>query len=268
VTRIKTTFDRLRADGRTAFIPFLMAGDPDLAASERLLHGLPEAGADLIEIGFPFTDPMADGPTIAEAGQRALRAGQTLKKTLGMVERFRGAGFDTPIILMGYANPVLAYGEGFCSDAAAAGVDGLIIVDLPPEESGPLETQAKAGGLDLIRLATPTTKERRIDEVLRGASGFLYYVAVAGVTGGRSAEARDLGDAITRLRAHTDLPIAAGFGIKDAASAGAAANCADAVVVGSAIVKALALEGVDAAVELARTLADATHNARPAATEL
>jgi tryptophan synthase alpha chain len=265
VTRITDTFARLRGEKRTAFVPFLMAGDPDSATSETLLHALPEAGADLIEIGFPFTDPMADGPTIAEAGQRALKAGQTLRKTLDMVRRFREAGHQTPTILMGYANPVLSFGEGFSAAAREAGADGLILVDLPPEESGPLEGSARAAGLDLIRLATPTTGERRIGQVLRGASGFLYYVAVAGVTGDRSAAEGDLAQAITRLRAHTDLPIAAGFGIKDAASAAAAAVHADAVVVGSAIVKTLALEGVDAAVALARALAKATHDARPAA---
>lgn len=236
-----------------------MAGDPDLETSEKLLHALPDAGADVIEIGFPFTDPMADGPIIAEAGQRALKSGQTLKKTLAMVTRFREAGHDTPIVLMGYANPVLQYGDSFAQDAVKAGADGLILVDLPPEESGDLDDRARAEGLDVIRLATPTTREERIDRVVENASGFLYYVAVAGVTGDRSAGADELGEAIARLRNKTTLPIAAGFGIKDAPSARAAAQHADAVVVGSALVKALVVEGVDAALSLAREIAAATH---------
>lgn len=265
MSRLTDTFSRLREDGRTAFIPFIMAGDPDQETSERLLHALPGAGADVIEIGFPFTDPMADGPIIAEAGQRALRAGQTLRKTLAMVRRFREAGHATPVVLMGYANPVLQYGEGFARDAVDAGADGLIVVDLPPEESGLLDAQAAAAGLHVIRLATPTTRDERIDRVLEHASGFLYYVAVAGVTGDRSAGAGELGEAIARLRDRTSLPIAAGFGIKDAASARAAAQHADAVVVGSAIVKALEVEGIDAAVGLARDIAAATHaEGRPA----
>lgn len=259
MTRLTDTFAQLRAEHRTAFVPFIMAGDPDLATSERLLHALPEAGADVIEVGFPFTDPMADGPIIAEAGQRALAGGQTLNKTLDMIRRFRAAGHQTPIVLMGYANPVLQHGDNFAQDAVGAGADGLILVDLPPEESSELDAQAKAARLDFIRLATPTTRDERIDRVVEHASGFLYYVAVAGVTGDRSAASDELGEAISRLRTKTSLPIAAGFGIKDAASANAAAQHADAVVVGSAIVKALELEGVDAAVALARELAAATH---------
>ena len=236
-----------------------MAGDPDLATSEKLLHALPEAGADIIEIGFPFTDPMADGPIIAEAGQRALDGGQTLNMTLAMVERFRTAGHETPIVLMGYANPVLQHGESFAADAVAAGADGLILVDLPPEESETLDGQAKAAGLDVIRLATPTTDAKRLPKVIERASGFLYYVAVAGVTGDRSSDTDTLATAIKALRTQTTLPIAAGFGIKDAASAKAAAEHADAVVVGSAIVKALAVDGVDSALSLTRTIADGVH---------
>ncbi|NNU15832.1 tryptophan synthase subunit alpha [Parvularcula sp. ZS-1/3] len=259
MTRLSQTFDRLKSEGRTAFVPFIMAGDPNAETTEKLLHALPEAGADVIELGFPFTDPMADGPIIAEAGQRALALGQTLQGTLSMVKRFREAGHETPIVLMGYANPVLQHGESFASDAVEAGADGLILVDLPPEESETLDAQAKKAGLDVIRLATPTTRDERIDRVVERASGFLYYVAVAGVTGDRSAGADELGEAIARLRTKTSLPIAAGFGIKDAASARAAAQHADAVVVGSAIVKTLAVEGPDAALELARDIAAATH---------
>ncbi|MEM6745899.1 MAG: tryptophan synthase subunit alpha [Pseudomonadota bacterium] len=259
MSRLTPTFDRLRAEGRTAFVPFIMAGDPDLQASEKLLHGLPDAGADIIEVGFPFTDPMADGPIIAEAGQRALDGGQTLTMTLAMVKRFREAGHETPIVLMGYANPVLQFGEGFATEAVAAGADGLILVDLPPEESETLDHQAKNAGLDVIRLATPTTDAKRLPKVIERASGFLYYVAVAGVTGDRSSDAGTLGTAIKALRAQTSLPIAAGFGIKDAASARAAAEHADAVVVGSAIVKALAVDGVDSALSLTRLIADGMH---------
>lgn len=262
VTRLSQTFDRLKGEGRTAFVPFMMAGDPAPATSEELLHALPEAGADIIELGFPFTDPMADGPIIAEAGQRALAQGQTLTGALGMVRRFRDAGHETPLILMGYANPVLQYGDSFASDAVAAGVDGLILVDLPPEESGTLDDQADAAGLSMIRLATPTTRDERIDEVIRRASGFLYYVAVAGVTGDRSAGEDELGEAISRLRTKTSLPIAAGFGIKDADSARAAAKHADAVVVGSALVKSLEVEGTEKALELARDIAAACHGER------
>nr|WP_305888854.1 tryptophan synthase subunit alpha [Parvularcula maris] len=253
------TFDRLRAEGRRAFIPFIMGGDPDLEASEGLLHALPGAGADVIEVGFPFTDPMADGPVIAEAGQRALAGGQTLKKTMEMVRRFRQAGHETPVILMGYANPVLQYGPDFASDAVEAGADGLIVVDLPPEESSGLDMMAHKAGLSMIRLATPTTREDRIDAVLERASGFLYYVAVAGVTGDRSAADDELGEAIARLRERTSLPIAAGFGIKDAVSARAAAQHADAVVVGSALVKTLAVRGHEATLDLAREIAAAVH---------
>jgi len=259
MSRLQALFSRLADEGRTAFVPFIMAGDPSGEASEKLLHALPDAGADAIEIGFPFTDPMADGPIIAEAGQRALQAGQTLGDTLDMVRRFRAAGHETPIILMGYANPVLQHGDSFAADAVAAGADGLILVDLPPEESENLDTSAKSVGLDVIRLATPTTDAKRLGRVLERASGFLYYVAVAGVTGDRSAGADELGEAIAKLRTQTALPIAAGFGIKDAASAKAAAAHADAVVVGSAIVKAHELEGFDAALTLARDIADGVH---------
>ena len=262
--RLTATFDALKARGQRAFIPFIMAGDPDAAACEGLLHALPGAGADIIELGFPFTDPMADGPVIAEAGQRALRAGQTLRGTLAMASRFREAGHGTPLVLMGYANPVLQYGESFAADAVAAGVDGLILVDLPPEESGPMDDMAEAAGLAMIRLATPTSDAARLPKVLARAAGFVYYVAVAGVTGGRSAQAADLEAAIARLRAQTSLPIAAGFGIKDAASATAAARVADAVVVGSAIVKAHELGGTDAALDLARAMARGVHQVESA----
>ncbi|MEM1379898.1 MAG: tryptophan synthase subunit alpha [Pseudomonadota bacterium] len=264
MTRLTPTFAALKKQGRRAFVPFIMAGDPNLEASEELLFALPDAGADIIELGFPFTDPMADGPIIAEAGQRALQAGQSLEATMGMVKRFRAAGHETPVVLMGYANPVLQYGEAFAADAVGAGADGLILVDLPPEESAALDEQAADAGLSVIRLATPTTRDDRIDAVLQRATGFLYYVAVAGVTGDRSAASGELGDAIARLRTKTSLPIAAGFGIKDASSAKDAAQHADAVVVGSAIVKAHELGGKDAALALARDIASGVHQVESA----
>ena len=239
--RIAARFARLRAEGRGALIPFLEAYDPDLQTSMAILRGMPAAGADLIEIGVPFTDPAADGPTIQRAGQRALKAGGTLDGTLAMVRDFRAGDGDTPVVLMGYLNPILAYGAGrFCADAEGAGVDGLIVVDMPPEESGELMPSLRAGGLDLIRLVAPTTDDARLPLVLDGAGGFVYYVAITGITGTRSASAEDLARAIPRVRAHTDLPIAIGFGVRSPEQAAQAGQVADAAVVASALIETLA----------------------------
>ena len=238
--RIAARFAQLRAEGRGALIPFLEAYDPDQATSTAILHGLPAAGADLIEIGVPFTDPAADGPTIQRAGQRALKSGATMGGVLAMVEEFRRVDGETPIVLMGYLNPVLAYGAArFCVDAEQAGVDGLIVVDMPAEESDELLPHMKKGGLDLIRLVAPTTNETRLPFVLKEATGFVYYVAIAGITGTRSASGQELAQPIPRVRAHTDLPIAIGFGIRNADQAGQAVQVADGVVVASALIETL-----------------------------
>lgn len=278
MTRITRTFAALKKEGRAAFIPFVMAGDPDFARSLKLVQGLPAAGADLIEIGVAFTDPMADGPAIQAAGLRALAAGQTLKKTLDLVAAFRAGDDRTPVILMGYYNPFHAYGvDRFLKDASASGVDGLIVVDLPPEEDSELCLPARAAGLDFIRLATPTSDDRRLPALLRNTSGFLYYVSVAGVTGGATGEKADVEAAIARIRRASALPVAVGFGIKTADGAARTARIADGVVVGSALVEALAshlnqasLEEtvgeddivVDAVLNLAREFAGAVRASR------
>jgi tryptophan synthase alpha chain len=239
--RIARRFDALRAAGRGGLVTFVTAGDPDPETSRALLKALPAAGADLIEIGMPFTDPMADGPAIQASSLRALKAGMTLTRTLALVRDFRADDGETPIILMGYYNPIDTYGvDRFLSDAKAAGVDGLIVVDLPPEEDEELCLPALAAGINFIRLATPTTDDRRLPTVLANTSGFLYYVSIAGITGTRSASEVDLQGAVERLRRHTDLPLAIGFGIKTAAQAAAVAAIADAAVVGSAIVSRIA----------------------------
>ena len=243
--RIQARFAQLKAEGRGGLVTFVTAGDPDFETSKRLICGLPAAGADLIEIGMPFTDPMADGPAIQAAGLRALNAGQTLPKTLQIAKALRETDADVPIVLMGYYNPIYSYGvERFLSDAKAAGVDGLIIVDLPPEEDDELCVPAMRAGLNFIRLATPTTDEKRLPTVLRNTSGFVYYVSILGITGTKEIEDAPVRAAVERLKRHTDLPIAVGFGIKTADQVAAICESADAAVVGSAIVKTIA-DGLD-----------------------
>ena len=241
MSRIEARFAALAREGRAALIPFVEAFDPDPATSAALLAGMPGAGADLIEIGMPFTDPMADGPTIQAAGKRALAAGSKTPRILAMVRDFRRDDPATPIILMGYLNPILAYGpERFCVDAARAGVDGLIVVDLPPEEAEVLAPHARASGLDIIRLIAPTTDDARMPKVLEGSSGFVYYVSITGITGTRTATAEHLAAAIPRIRRHTRLPIAVGFGVRTPAQAAIVARHADAAVVASALIDTLA----------------------------
>ncbi len=251
-TRIDARFAALKEEGRAGLVTFITAGDPDPETSLALLKALPAAGADIIELGMPFTDPMADGPAIQLASQRALKAGQTMARTLDMVRAFREEDDKTPIVLMGYYNPVYVYGNArFLKDAKAAGVDGLIIVDLPPEEDEELCIPAMEAGLNFIRLATPTTDEERLPKVLANASGFLYYVSVAGVTGTKEPDIAGVGEAIARIRASSDIPVAVGFGVKTPEQAGALAKVADAVVVGSALISVLAgtLDGEGRATE-------------------
>ncbi|SEG42877.1 tryptophan synthase subunit alpha [Bosea lathyri] len=237
-TRIQNRFQTCAKEGRAALVTFVTAGDPDFDTASAILNALPQAGADIIELGVPFTDPMADGIPVQLAGQRALKAGQSLKKTLAMVASFRAAGHDTPIVLMGYYNPIWAYGvDRFLVDARKAGVDGLIVVDLPPEEDVELCLPALAAGLSFIRLATPTTDDKRLPKVLQNTSGFVYYVSMTGVTGGTIANYDAVGDAVARIKRHTDLPVAVGFGVKTAADAATIAKGADGVVVGSALVE-------------------------------
>ena len=239
-TRIDRRFEDLARQNRAALVTFVMAGDPDLTTSLAILKALPRAGADVIELGMPFTDPMADGPAIQAAGLRALKAGTTLAKTLALAADFRKGDASTPLVLMGYYNPVYVYGvEAFLRDAKAAGVDGLIIVDLPPEEDTELCLPALAAGLNFIRLATPTTDEARLPAVLTHTSGFVYYVSITGITGAAAPDPAKVASAVGRIKAHTRLPVAVGFGVKNAGSAAAIAAHADGVVVGSAIVEAL-----------------------------
>jgi tryptophan synthase alpha chain len=242
VSRIERRFAALRAEGRAGLVAYLTAGDPDPDTSRALFEEVAAAGADLVEIGMPFSDPMADGPSIQAAGQRALKAGATLRGTLAMVRHLRARDPDTPFVLMGYYNPIYQYGaEAFARDAAAAGVDGAIIVDLPPEEDAELGDPVRAAGLDIVRLATPTSDEARLPAVVNHASGFIYYVAIAGITGTRSADAAAVRAAIERLRKFTKLPVAAGFGIKNPAQAADVAKAADAAAIGTVIVDRLAL---------------------------
>jgi len=238
--RLSTRFAACAAEGRAALVTFVTAGDPDLATSAQILAALPAAGADVIEIGMPFTDPMADGPAIQRGNIRSLGGGTTLKHLIAMVREFRETDAATPVVLMGYFNPILSFGpERFAAEAKAAGIDGCIVVDLPPEEASELTPALQAHGLHLVRLATPTTDAARLPAVLDGASGFLYYVSVAGVTGAGSAQAGDVAAAVARLKAATSLPIAVGFGVRTPEQAAAVAVHADAVVVGSAIVDAI-----------------------------
>jgi len=265
-TRIAKRFQELKDQGRGGLVTFLTAGDPDPETAAEILMGLAEAGADLIELGMPFSDPMADGPAIQQSSLRALKAGMTLKKTIAQVRAFRETNDATPVILMGYYNPIYVYGvEQFLSDAKAAGVDGLIVVDLPPEEESELAQPALKAGLNFIYLTAPTTDDARLTRVMEGATGFVYYVSITGITGTRSAAAADIEAAVARLRRHTDLPLAVGFGIKTPEQAAEVAGLADAAVVGSALVNRLAenldndgkatKETVDAVLGMVRDLA-------------
>jgi tryptophan synthase alpha chain len=239
-TRIDTRFAELKAEGRSAFVSFVISGDPDPATSLEIVKALPKAGADIIELGMPFTDPMADGPSIQAAGLRALKAGMTLKKTLQLVRDFRAADDKTPIVLMGYYNPIYIYGvDKFLTDAKAAGVDGLIIVDLPPEEDNELCIPAMKAGLNFIRLATPTTDDKRLPAVLANTSGFVYYVSITGITGAASADTSAVSAAVARIKRHTQLPVCVGFGIRTPEAAQAIASHANGAVVGTALIDAL-----------------------------
>src|ERR1700683_2601171 len=235
-TRIDARFAELKKQGRSAFVTFLMAGDPDPATSLDIIKALPKAGADIIEIGMPFTDPMADGPAIQAAGLRALKAGMTLKKTLAMVRAFRKDDDSTPLVLMGYYNPIYIYGgDRFLVEAKSAGADGLIIVDLPPEEDAELCLPALQAGLNFIRLATPTTDDKRLPAVLANTSGFVYYVSITGITGSAAPDPGNVAAAVARIKRHTKLPVCVGFGVRTAEQARAIAEHADGVVVGSAL---------------------------------
>ena len=263
MSRIDTKFAALKAEGKKAFVAYVMAGDPDYDTSLEIVKGLPGAGVDVIELGLPFTDPMADGPTIQLAGQRALEAGQTLNKTLELARTFREMDNTTPIVLMGYYNPIYNHGvEQFLVDAKAAGIDGLIVVDLPPEEDEELCIPAQAAGLNFIRLATPTTDEKRLPRVLQNTSGFVYYVSITGITGAANAVAGDVGPEVARIKASTDLPVIVGFGIKTPEASRDIAAIADGAVVGSAIVDLIG-KGQSPAEVLAfvKGLADGAHSA-------
>ena len=249
-TRIDRRFAELSKQGRAALVTFLTAGDPDLETSLAILRALPAAGADVVELGMPFTDPMADGPAIQMSSQRALKAGQTMRKTLEMARAFRQADDATPLVLMGYYNPIYLYGvDRFLRDAKSAGVDGLIVVDLPPEEDEELCLPALKAGVNFIRLATPTTDDKRLPAVLANTSGFVYYVSITGITGAAAPDAAKVTAAVSRIKRHTGLPVAVGFGVRSAAQAAAIAAGADGVVVGSALVSALkaSLDGNDKA---------------------
>ena len=239
-TRIEARFAQLKEEGRPALVTFVMAGDPDHETALKIARALPGAGADLIELGMPFSDPMADGPAIQKAGLRALKAGESLKKTLSLVEDFRQGDDATPIILMGYFNPIYIYGvEAFVTDALAAGVDGLIVVDLPPEMDDELCLPALNAGLNFIRLATPTTDDKRLPAVLKNTSGFVYYVSITGITGSAAPDAGKVSAAVERIKRHTDLPVCVGFGVRSAEQAAEIGRGADGVVVGSALVAAI-----------------------------
>ncbi len=260
MSNIERTFTHLKSRNQAAFIPFIMAGDPNLLATGDILNMLAESGADIIELGMPFSDPMADGVIIQQAGIRALKQGTTIRKTLEIVRQFRQRHV-VPIVLMGYYNPVLHYGlQKFCDDALQAGVDGLILVDLPPEEAAPL--QAVSSGLDIIRLVSPVTPPERLLTVLAGAGGFVYYVAITGVTGTASADIQEMQHAVRQIRATTALPVGIGFGIKTPADAARAAGAGDAVIVGSSLVNALHTSSMDDARTFTHNMALAIHTAR------
>jgi len=277
-TRIDRRFAALNAEGRAALMTFTMTGDPDYETSLAIVKALPKAGADLIELGMPFTDPMADGPAIQAAGVRALKGGQRLTKTLALVREFRKGDNTTPIVLMGYYNPIYIYGvDKFIADAKEAGVDGFIVVDLPPEEDEELCLPTLKAGLNFIRLATPTTDEKRLPVVLNNTSGFVYYVSITGITGSTAPDAKRVAAAVNRIKRHTKLPVAVGFGVKTAEQARAIAGGADGVVVGSALVDALArtldssgkagLNTVKAVTTVVSTLAEGVRSARRVAAE-
>jgi tryptophan synthase alpha chain len=274
--RIDARFTELKKQGRAAFITFVVAGDPDPMTSLEIIKALPKAGSDIIEIGMPFTDPMADGPAIQAAGLRALKAGMSLRKTLAMVREFRRGDGTTPLVLMGYYNPIYIYGvDKFLADAKAAGVDGLIVVDLPPEEDSELCLPAMQAGLNFIRLATPTTDDKRLPAVLANTSGFVYYVSITGITGSASADSAAVAQAVARIKRHTKLPVCVGFGIRTPDAARAIAGKADGAVVGTALVDALRAsldangkatgKTVDAVAGLAAALAEGVRGARQAA---
>jgi len=262
-TRIDAKFAALAAEGRKAFVFYIMAGDPDYDTSLEVLRGLPSAGVDIIELGLPFTDPMADGPTIQLAGQRALEAGMTLDRTLDLARAFREIDDTTPIVLMGYYNPIYSCGvDVFLAKAKDAGIDGLIVVDLPPEEDSELCIPAQDAGLNFIRLATPTTDDKRLPRVLQNTSGFVYYVSITGITGAAEAEAGDVGPEVARIKSATDLPVIVGFGINTPEKSKAIASVADGAVVGSAIVGRLgAGDSVETVLSFVKTLADGAHEA-------
>jgi len=277
-TRIDRRFAVLKAEGRAALVTFLMAGDPDPETALGIVKALPAVGADVIELGMPFTDPMADGPAVQAAGLRALHAGQTMAKTLALVRAFRAGDDATPIVLMGYYNPVYIYGvDRFLADAKAAGVDGLIVVDLPPEEDEELCLPALKAGLNFIRLATPTTDDKRLPTVLANTSGFVYYVSITGITGSATPDASRVADAVVRIKRHTKLPVAVGFGVRTAVHARSIATGADGVVVGSALIDALrtsldpdgkaTAKTVGAVTDLVRQLADGVRGAARQAAE-
>jgi tryptophan synthase alpha chain len=277
-TRIDRRMAKLKSEGRPALVTYFMAGDPDYDTSVSIMKGLPKAGSDVIELGMPFSDPMADGPAIQAAGLRALKAGQTLAKTLNMAAEFRKSDDDTPIILMGYYNPIYIYGvDRFLSDAKQAGIDGLIVVDLPPEMDEELCIPALKAGINFIRLATPTTDDKRLPKVLENTSGFVYYVSMTGITGSALANTGKVSEAVKRIKAHTDLPICVGFGVKTAEQARVIGSSADGVVVGTAIVNAIAnvlgpkgeqtADPAEAVATLVNGLAQGVRSARLAAAE-
>ncbi|MBP0616326.1 tryptophan synthase subunit alpha [Jiella mangrovi] len=270
-TRIEARFARLKEEGRPALVTFVMAGDPDHETALKIVEALPAAGADVIELGMPFSDPMADGPSIQKAGLRALKAGASMQRTLSLVKDFRKGDGDTPIILMGYFNPIYIYGvEAFVKDALEAGVDGLIVVDLPPEMDDELCLPALDAGLNFIRLATPTTDDKRLPAVLKNTSGFVYYVSITGITGSAAPDAGKVAAAVSRIKRHTDLPVCVGFGVRTAEQAAEIGGNADGVVVGSALVSAIEASsekgGGDAALkavtDIVASLAEGVRSAR------